>query len=69
MTPLRSSGKQSLSCMKAAMYFPWGLTVSTTRVLVVGRDIAAQTADPVITVFGEQLDVVSHLGRAVIFIF
>ena len=40
----------------------WGLTISTkkTKVLVVGRNDAAQAADSVITLRGDQLEVVSQ---------
>ena len=44
-------------------FLRWGLTISTkkTKVLVVGRDAAAQNAEPVIMMRGEQLEVVSQL--------
>ena len=43
-----------------ATYLRWGLTISTkkTKVPVVGRNAAAQAADSVITLRGDQLDVV-----------
>ena len=34
MRPLRSSGRESLSCMKTAVCFSWGLTVSTNKIKV-----------------------------------
>lgn len=45
-----------------ATFLRWGLTISTqkTEVLVLGRDAALQTAEPVIVLRGEQLEVVSH---------
>jgi len=45
-----------------ATFLRWGLTISTkkTKVLVVGRNAAAQTADSVITLRGDQIEVVSH---------
>ena len=46
-----------------ATFLRWGLTISTkkTKVLVVGRNAAAQAADSVITLRGDQLEVVSQL--------
>ena len=43
-------------------FLRWGLTISTkkTKVLVVGRNDAAQAADVVITLRGDQLEVVSQ---------
>ena len=43
-------------------FLRWGLTMSTkkTKGLVVGRDAAAQNAEPVIMMRGEQLEVVSQ---------
>ncbi len=60
VTPLRSSGKLSLPWMPH--FCVGGLTISTkkTKVLVVGRNAAAQTADSVITLRGDPLEVVSH---------
>ena len=51
-----------------ATFSGWGLTISikNTNVLVVGRNAAAQAADSVITLRGDQLEMVSHfryLGR------
>ena len=45
-----------------ATFLHRGLTISTkkTKVLVVGRNAAAQAADAVITSLGDQLEVVSH---------
>ena len=45
-----------------ATFLRWGLTISTqkTEVLVLGRDAALETAEPVIVLRGEQLEVVSH---------
>ena len=45
-----------------ATFLHWGLTISTkkTKVLVVGRNAAAQAADSVITLRGDQLEVVSQ---------
>ncbi|KAA6417744.1 MAG: hypothetical protein FRX49_12330 [Trebouxia sp. A1-2] len=45
-----------------ATFLRWGLTVSTekTKVLVVGRNAAAQAAESVITLRGNQLEVVSQ---------
>ncbi|DBA87962.1 TPA: hypothetical protein ACH3X1_004947 [Trebouxia sp. C0004] len=45
-----------------ATFLRWGLTISTkkTKVLVVGRNAAAQAADSVITLRGDQLEVVSQ---------
>ena len=45
-----------------ATFLRWGLTISTkkTKVLVVGRNAAAQAAGLVITLRGDQLEVVSH---------
>jgi len=45
-----------------ATFLRWGLTISTkkTKVLVVGRNAAAQAADSVITMRGDPLEVVSH---------
>ncbi len=45
-----------------ATFLLWGLTISTkkTKVLVVGRNAAAQAADSVITLRGDQLEVVSQ---------
>ena len=45
-----------------ATFLRWGLTISTkkTKVLVVGRNAAAQAADSVIMLRGEQLEVVSQ---------
>ena len=53
--------REAVTVMDAT--FPhWGLTISTekTKVLVVGRDAAAQNAEPVIVIRGEQLEVVSQ---------
>jgi len=46
-----------------ATFLRWGLTISTkkTKVLVVGRNAAAQAADSVIMLRGDQLDSRSHL--------
>ena len=42
-----------------ATFLPWGLTISTnTKVQVVGRAAAAQNAEPIIILRGEQLEVV-----------
>jgi len=43
-------------------FLRWGLTISTkkTKVLVVGRNAAAQAANSVITLRGDPLEVVSH---------
>ena len=45
-----------------ATFLHWGRTISTkkTKVLVVGRNAAAQAADAVITSLGDQLEVVSQ---------
>ena len=45
-----------------ATFLRWGLTISTkkTKVLVVGRNAAAQAADSAITLRGDPLEVVSH---------
>ena len=46
-----------------ATFLPWGFTISTykkTKVLVVGRNAAAQAADSVITLQGDQSEVVSQ---------
>ncbi len=45
-----------------ATFLRWGLTISTkkTKVLVVGRNAAAQAAESVITLQGDQLEVVSQ---------
>ena len=45
-----------------ATFLRWGLTISTkkAKVLVVGRNAAAQAADSVITLRGDPLEVVSH---------
>ena len=45
-----------------ATFLPWGLTISTkkTKVLVAGRDAAAQAAGAVITLQGDQLEIVSQ---------
>ena len=45
-----------------ATFLRWGLTISTkkTKVLVVGRNAAAQAAESVITLRGDQLEVVSQ---------
>ena len=50
-----------------ATFLPWGLTISTkkTKVLVAGRDVAAQAASEVMTLRGNPLEVASqfkHLG-------
>ena len=60
VTPLRSSGK-AVTTMDAT-FLRWGLTISTkkTKVLVVGRNAAAQAADSVITLRGDQSEVVSQ---------
>ena len=51
----------------------WGLTISTKKTklpaLVVGRNAAAQTADSLITLRGDQLEVVSHCRYLGIFTF
>ncbi len=45
-----------------ATFLRWGLTISTknNKVLVVGRNAAAQAAESVITLRGDQLEVVSQ---------
>jgi len=45
-----------------ATFLWWGFTISTkkTKVLVVGRNAAAQAANSVIMLNGDQLEVVSH---------
>ncbi|KAA6417645.1 MAG: hypothetical protein FRX49_12437 [Trebouxia sp. A1-2] len=45
-----------------ATFLRWGLTISTknTKVLVVGRNAAAQAAESIITLRGDQLEVVSQ---------
>jgi hypothetical protein len=45
-----------------ATFVQWGLTISTkkTKVLVVGKDAAEQSANAVITIRGEVLEVASH---------
>lgn len=45
-----------------ATFLRWGLTISTkkTKVLVVGMNAAAQAAESVITLRGDQLEVVSQ---------
>ena len=47
-----------------ARFLRWGLTISTkkTKVLVVGRNSAAQAAESVITLRGDQLEVVSQFA-------
>ena len=53
--------KEAVTTMDAT-FLRWGLTISTkkTKVLVVGRNAAAQAADSVITLRGDPLEVVSH---------
>lgn len=45
-----------------ATFLRWDLTISTKKikVTVVGRNIASQSAQPVVELCGEQLEVVSH---------
>ena len=53
--------KEAVTTMDAT-FLRWGLTISTkkTKVLVVGRNAAAQAANSVITLRGDPLEVVSH---------
>ncbi len=73
MWTLKNADDISLACDTAeklrvavttmdATFLRWGLTISTkkTKVLVVGRNAAAQAADSVITLRRDQLEVVSQ---------
>ena len=56
---------QAAVTLMDATFVQWGLTISTkkTNVLVVGKDAAEQSANAVITIRGEVLQVVSQVPR------
>ena len=48
-----------------AIFLRWGLAISMykTKVLVVSRNAVAQAADSVMTLLGDQLEVMSHFSH------